>query len=68
LKPVIHRRAPFDLHRFVGYETLHLPLASDPNNEDEGGENLSQYLNRGIHSDPKVMFTHAEIKKETEKK
>ncbi|WP_229391770.1 hypothetical protein [Methanosarcina sp. DH2] len=58
----------FDLHRFAVYEALHLPLHSDPNDEDEDGENLSQYLMRGIHLDPKVMFTHSRIKKEAEKK
>lgn len=57
-------KASFDLHRFAIYEALHLPLPSNPNNEDQDGENLSQYLKRGMLPGSNATFTHAETKSE----
>jgi len=57
-------RASFDLNRFAIYEALHLPLPSNPGNEDDYGKILSKYLKRGM--DPNVSFTHAENRIEIE--
>lgn len=61
-------RASFDLHRFDLYKALHLPLPSNPNNENKDGESLSQYLKRGIYPYSNSVFIHFDIEKDVKNK